>query len=699
MENLQFQYPSYYIIFCVLAGLVLAALLYYKSNFFRDQSKQLNIPLGVLRFLGVTLIGLLLLAPIIKRLFTETKAPIVVIAQDNSESLKANMTVEQLATYSQQIAQLSNDLKENYDVRVMSFGEAINEENEFNYGDKVTNISNAFSYIYDNYSDQNLGAVVLASDGIFNEGSSPIYNSAKLDAPVYTIALGDTTIKRDLKIRKVFHNQIAYLGDQFNVEVDISAYNCTAQRPKLTISKYTNGQYTKIKEESILINSNDFFTTKTIALDAETAGVSRYRISLSRVKDEVSSANNSQEIFVDVLDARQKIAILATAPHPDLTAIKTALETNKNYEVEIRYAKDPVTNWAEYDLAILHQLPSKEYPITNTLAQLKQRKIAAWHIVGLQSDLNAVSRAQALVDITGDGRNTNDVYAAVNNTFNLFTLNDGLTNALPAFAPLTAPFGEYIADATGQVLLYQKIGKIDTKYPLLIFGEEDGRKKAILNAEGIWKWKLYDYLQHENHDLFNEMVRKTAQYLTVKDDKRRFQVNIPKKIFKENERLSFDGILYNQSYELINDPEVNLVIRDSDNKDYNYIFSKKDKSYTLDAGFFPIGNYTFTGKTNHAGQALEYKGQFSVQPIQKEQFETTADHGLLAQLSDQFGGEMIYPSQISTLAASIQSSGNVKPVMYQSTQTRSIINIKWIFFLVFGLLAIEWFVRRYFGSY
>ena len=133
--------------------------------------------------------------------------------------------------------------------------------------------------------------MVLASDGIFNEGSSPIYGSTKLDAPVYTIALGDTTIKRDLKIRKIFHNQIAYLGDQFNVEIDVSAYNCTAQRPKLTISKYANGKYSKIKEESILINSNDFFTTKTVALDAETAGVSRYRVSLSSVKDEVSTVN------------------------------------------------------------------------------------------------------------------------------------------------------------------------------------------------------------------------------------------------------------------------------------------------------------------------------------------------------------------------------------------------------------------------
>lgn len=699
MENLQFQYPSYYILFCLIGGILLAGLLYFKADFFREQSKKLNWSLGTLRFLGISLIGILLLSPILKRLYTETKAPIVVIAQDNSESIQSSMAPEEIQAYSNSIATLSKQLDQEYDVKLIKFGEEISETTSFDYLDKVTNISNVFSHIYDNYSDQNLGAVILATDGIFNEGSNPIYSGTKLNAPIYSIALGDTTMKRDVRIRRVFHNQIAYLGDQLNVEIDISAFNATAQRPILTVSKFEDGKFIKLQEEPVLINSNNFFTTKSIVLSAEEPGVSRYRVNISGIRDEVTRNNNSQEFFVDVLDARQKILILANAPHPDLSALKSALETNKNYEVEVKYGKEPPSSWSDIDLAILHQLPSRRYPINNEMAQLKQRKIPRLFIIGSQTDLNSISRSQSLIDITGDGRNFNEVSAKVEDNFNLFTLDEELANALPAFAPLTAPFGEFIADATGKVLLYQKIGKVETRYPLLIFGEEDDTKIAMLNAEGVWKWKLYDFLQHQNHELFNNMIRKTAQYLTVQDDKRRFQISLPKKIFKENERISMDAILYNQSYELINNSDVNLNIKDSDGKDYPFVFSKNEKAYSLDAGFFPIGNYKFKGTTSQSGQPLEYNGQFSVQPIQKEQFETTANHGLLAQISDQFGGELIYPENIDQLADKITASGNVKPVIYQSTQTRSIINLKWVFFLIFVLLAVEWFVRRYFGSY
>ena len=38
--------------------------------------------------------------------------------------------------------------------------------------------------MYDLYSNQNLGAIVLASDGIYNEGSNPVYASTRLGAPI-----------------------------------------------------------------------------------------------------------------------------------------------------------------------------------------------------------------------------------------------------------------------------------------------------------------------------------------------------------------------------------------------------------------------------------------------------------------------------------------------------------------------------------
>jgi len=96
---------------------------------------------------------------------------------------------------------------------------------------------------------------------------------------------------------------------------------------------------------------------------------------------------------------------------------------------------------------------------------------------------------------------------------------------------------------------------------------------------------------------------------------------------------------------------------------------------------------------------LTYQGQFSIQPIQLELYETTANHNLLRILSEDYGGELVFADQLGDLVERIQAKGNVKPVIYQTAQTRSVINLKWIFFLLLGLLTLEWFLRRYFGAY
>jgi hypothetical protein len=222
---------------------------------------------------------------------------------------------------------------------------------------------------------------------------------------------------------------------------------------------------------------------------------------------------------------------------------------------------------------------------------------------------------------------------------------------------------------------------------------------GALLAEGIWRWRLFNFLNGENHELFDDWVSKVTQYLGVKEDKRKFRVNVSKNIYRENEQALFDAELYNKSYELINEPDVRLVISSEKGKDYTYTFNKSGKAYSLNAGTLPVGNYKFVGKVNSAGEQLSYDGQFSVQPIQLEQYETTANHRLLRLLSEQFGGKMVSPEEMDEIPNLIKAVGTVKPVIYENATTRSLINIRWLFAVLLLLIATEWFLRRYLGSY
>ena len=297
------------------------------------------------------------------------------------------------------------------------------------------------------------------------------------------------------------------------------------------------------------------------------------------------------------------------------------------------------------------------------------------------------------------GRNTDDVQPIVQPDFSLFTLEETILQTVRQFPPLLVPFGDYQANPESNVLLRQRVGRIDTPRPLLILGTSNDTKVGVLAGEGLWKWRLFDYLQHNNHDIFDALIGKTMQYIALKEDKRRLRINTDQNITNENEAVGFGAELYNASYERINTPDDNLVITDESNRNYTFLFDKTENAYRLNAGILPVGNYTFKGTSNLNGEILTAEGQFSVQPIQLEQYETTANHGLLRILSESYGGLMLYPNQINTLPEQLKAQGNVKPVLYQTTQTRPIIELKWIFFLLLALLTLEWFLRRYFGAY
>jgi hypothetical protein len=699
MLDLTFQYPAWFLIFCVLLGLGYALLLYYRDTTFREQSKNLHIWLGLLRWIAVTLLSALLLSPLLKSLLTETKKPVVVLAQDQSESIAVDLQGEALEQYKQQWQQLKDGLSENYEVHEIGFGDQVREGVDFSFNDKITNFSALLRGVYDLYGGQNLGAVVLASDGVYNQGSSPAYTDVAIAAPVYTVALGDTTPKKDLLIKRVFHNKIAYFGDKFTLQIDLAANNCGGQQTVLNVSKVVDGQAKTLQSIPVSINGNDYFTTKEVQIEADQPGVAEYRITVANLPGEATTTNNRKEILIDILDARQKVLLLANSPHPDISALRTTLEGNKNYQISIAYIADPGIDVNKFDFVVLHNLPSKTSDIAGILKTLNDRGIPRFFVAGMQTNYASLGKAQGLVAMQSDGRQSDDVQGNVSPQFAAFSLNPNVAEVLPRFNPVTSAFGNFAATPQAQVLLRKRIGKVDTDQPLLAVGEVNGAKTGIFLGEGLWKWRLFDFLQHQNHEVFDELIGKTVQYLSVKEDKRKFRVNQDKNIFNENEPVTFGAELYDDNYNLTNEPDVSMSIRNREGKEFTYTFNKLGKAYSLNAGILPTGTYTYKAGTTFNGQALSYEGRFSVQPIQLELFETTANHAVLRALSAKFGGETVFPAQLASIADKIKNNQTVKPVIYQTTTTNPLINLKWIFALLALLLTAEWFLRRYFGSY
>ncbi|HKC69850.1 MAG TPA: hypothetical protein VKG26_16560 [Bacteroidia bacterium] len=679
------EYPIWLVLVCLLAGLGYAFLLYRKPK--QDVNKTIHYSLFVLRFLVVSFLCFFMLNPLIKNTTTYTEKPIIIIAADNSASVTKNKdSVFYKNEFPGVLHKFSEALADKYEVHALQFAGDINQNDALNFSGKETNLSNVFTDVQNNFEGKNVGAVVLATDGLYNTGSNPLSELGNANYPVYTIALGDTTLQRDAYIKKINHNQTAYIGNQFPVEVQVQSADLQGKEAILSILQ--DGK--KLMEQKIKYATHNYTSILNFLLSADKAGVQRYQAVLSFIDGEQIKNNNSMAFVVDVIDKREKILLLVGAPHPDVAALKQTIEANQSYEVEVQLAEHFNTSLKPYSLLILHNVNQNNTAYKKLSTEIALNKTPVWQFS--KNDFWAFSFMKFGNSIS----RYNDAEPVFNTGFSLFNISNELKSYMKDFPAVSCALTTYKVSNGAVALVNQQIGQVQTENPILVFADNGGQKSALFCAEGLWRWKLRDYADHENNELFDELIQKTVQYLSVKADKSFFRV-FTKKISSENEPLEFDAEAFNPSYELINEPDVSIIIKDEAKKQFNYTFSKTSNAYHLSAGNFPAGDYTYTAQVKINNQVCTQKGTFTVKPLLAELTNTTADHALLYNISKKTGGQLFYPKQLNDLQNKLLNNDNIKTLVHEQKQVNDFINLKTLFFILLVFLSIEWFVRKYNG--
>jgi hypothetical protein len=678
-----------YFIGCLALGFLYAWLLY-RSN--KNLDKKLKYGLTAVRIIAVAAIAWLLFAPLIKTLNYNLDKPVIIIGQDNSLSVgqvKAAGFDQKL--YEQNLKALYDRLSDKYEVKAYNFGDSVGDGFNFENQGKLTDVSAFFQKIRDEYTNRNVGAIVLATDGIFNHGGNPLYSINQINSPVYTVALGDSIPKRDVLISNVNYNNIVYLDDDFTIEVQIQAFQSDRENTALTVSQ--NGA--KVEQQSIAITGNSFIKTASVKLHASKIGVQKYTVQVGALSNEITTKNNSQTFYVEVIDGRQKVLVAAASPHPDLGVLKEAISLNKHYEGKLALADDlNSTDPSKFDLIVLYQLPDAQNISASFLQKAMALKKPIWYILGAQSNVNAFNQIQNQVNLSAANGSVQEVYPDFANGFTSFNLSEEDKKQFSGFDPLLMPFGRLTVNASATPVFNQRIGKVSTQQPLLFFTNENGLKAGYLMGEGLWRWKLSAAEIEIEQSSINNLISQTVQYLSVKDDKRRFKVFTSKSAYDENESIQFNGTLYNESYQPVNETEVNLQIKNDAGKLFNYVFSKTDKGYLLDAGAMPAGNYSYVANTSLGGQKFAAAGSFYVNALIAEYQQTTANHQLLNTISKQNNGRLFMPADLLKIADEILKNENIKTISYEDRKYDELINLKWLFGLILVLLSVEWFLRK-----
>jgi hypothetical protein len=691
--NFIFSHPWWYIIVCIAAGATASAILYYhnKNEDFRPWQNWL---LASFRTIVITIICLLILAPLLRMQVTNRQEPVILVFQDNTQSLLITGDEAFDEEYNQQLADFTSRLSQQYRVSTYAFGEQVRPAESFDFQDRITDMSEIFSTIDALYSNRNIGAVIIAGDGIFTRGQNPLFRSSGQLFPVYTMALGDTVPRRDLLISQLQHNRITYLNNIFPLEVTVEARQAAGARSRLRV--FHQGQV--VFEQNLVFTSESHIETIPVRIEATETGIKRFRVEIDAIENEISTSNNIREFFIEVIDSRQKVLIMAASPHPDIGAIRQALDQNENYETEVFLAADFTGNVRDFDMVIWHQLPSQQHNTSSHFNAAAQGNMPQLFVLGPLTDLNAFNRLQTGIEINLRTQGFNDSRAEAGSSFTLFQLSPEITGLLPQLPPLSTHFARFNMTPATQVLAWQRISNVVTEFPLIAFAQFSERKTGVIAGEGIWRWRLHDFMRNNNHNAFNTLVANMIQFLAVVEDRSLFRVTTNNFLY-ENEPAVFDAELYNPSYELINTPDVELVITNEEGTSFEYVFARTGNAYRLNAGVFPAGEYRYTARTRLGNEEFTADGRFTVSPLNIEGLQTVANHQLLFQLADNNQGQMFYPNQWDDLLAELNSRNDIRPVLYSQYDFEEVINLRWLFFLILLLLSVEWFIRKFSGSY
>ncbi len=670
----------------------LSFVLYKRTGWVKELTRVQRNTLISLRSITLILLGLLLMGVLFEYKSYRAEKPVLITLIDNSSSV---VHYKDSGEVRKVVPSFTKQLKERFGERFEFLDLTLSGKS----GEKVlfngqeTDLSSVLERIHADFYNRNVGGVVLFSDGNYNKGSNPLYSAEKYNlTPFFTVGIGDTVPKRDQYLKGVTTNDFAFLKNQFPIEVEVEAIKMGVRNVNISISKKG-----KVLTTQSLSYSDPNYNFKQVIfnLEANEIGVQRYTVNLTAVDGEYNVKNNSRDVYIEVLDARSRVLILAGAPHPDVAAIKSVMEMDENLSVESVLTKDWDKNTKDVDLIVWHEPGWQNDP--STISLLTTKKIPTFYIIGASSQVSEINRLNIGIKIPG-GNQLDDVDGKFNSSFTPFEISDNLKKFFDYLPPLKSRFGNSSFPAGIEVFLYQRIGAIQKKDPLLYFGKQAGVKYGLLYGEGIWRWKVNDYQRNGTFDAFNEFIQKVTQYLVVRQNSSPFIVSLPKRMTKAEE-LIVKAEFYNESMELITSPIVNFTLTNDEGKVSKYQFGQNGNSYRLNTGRLLPGTYKWNASTKFNGKSFFKSGTFIVEDLMLEDLDNQANHQVLRQMASQTNGQFYALEDVNQIYEDLNQRTDLVNVSYAESKFIDLIDWKVLFFIVIVALMVEWFIRRYLGGY
>jgi hypothetical protein len=665
----------------VLAALisVVVAFLFYGCN--SKLNPRLRWFFGILRFLTVFVLILLLFNPkFYQNTYFDVK-PTLAIAVDNSQSVSYLERVEEVNEFIDFI-QNSEALNNRFDVSFYSFGNELSRMDSLNFDELQTNISHPLQSLNEIYKNST-APIILVTDGNQTLGTDYEFTAQNSQQPVYSIILGDTIVYKDLAINQINVNRYAYLRNEFPVEVFLSYTGDEIENSVFTVRQ---GNST-LHQENVTFSDRENSKVLNFNLPANQVGVQRFTAEIRPLENEKNTENNTRFFAVEVIDQATNVLLVSDIVHPDQGAFKKSITSNEQRKFEMDTPENAVNRLDDFQLVILYQPSNRFSGVIDKLEETNQNTL--W-VFGPSTNWMFLNGKQTTFGKQAYSRE--QVQGHLNQSYGQFSVEDIGFGNLP---PMESTLGDLKINVPHDVMLYQRVIGIFTENPLLATFEENNRRHAILDAEGIWRWRANVYVRNNSFKPFDDFMSSLVQYLSSNQRKSRLEVKSESFYYNSGD-VKISAQYFDRNYIFNNSASLTISLKNQETEQqYTFPLLLKTNFYEVNLSSLPAGDYTYT--VSVVDEALSSSGNFSIIEFNVERQFLNANADKLKRVSNSTGGKSYFASNFSDIENELLTNNSYATVQKSEQKTVTLLDWKTLLFLLVILLAAEWFSRKYNG--
>ncbi|MDC7993599.1 vWA domain-containing protein [Altibacter sp. HG106] len=670
------------VLYIVIAGVSSMALALFMYGYRSKYPSSLAWTFGVLRFLTLFALFLLLINPSFKNTELRLEKPKLPVLLDNSSSV-AYLENDSLVETLVQDLQRNEALNDRFEVVYYRFGNTLEPLDSLSFSEENTQITKALESLQETFRNQTAPTILL-SDGNQTLGSDYEFISVRENQPVYPLILGDSLQSADLRIERLNSNRYAFLKNDFPVEAIIT-YNGEGQ----TTNSFTVSQGNAVVfQRSIAFSETENTATLTFTLPATRVGIQAYTAQIAPLPNEQNTVNNQKQFAVEVIDQATNILVVHTLVHPDLGALRKAIASNEQRSVTFASPSEALATLGEYQLVILYQPNRRFQEVYEALESSKQN---TWTLTGAETDWNFLNRTQTQFQKETTYQDET-VSGSFNPNYGTFTVEDlGFSD----FPPLQTTFGELSVTIPHEVLLQQQVSGFDTGSAMLSTWDDNGRRGALWDGEGFWRWRAQSYLNSDSFQPFDTFMGQMIQYLASNNRRSRLEVS-HESFYYSNQRIQLTAQYFDNTYQFDGQASLQIsVTHEATNRVTTFPMLLTNNYYVVDLNSLAPGTYDYTVQVQ--GENIARSGRFTIIDFQVEQQFGNANVTKLQRLATHTGGVSFYASEYNRLIDNLLADKRYRTIQKSIEKTVPLIDWYYLLLIIALTLSAEWFIRKYNG--